>query len=118
MRQMRMTTSLPSRIARKVINERAVLTHCPVHNTPLMEIIIMDEKDYSAIKKGMRDHITATVMDRRGCKSWAKLSTGNWVAVMDGDLDDFEIRPEDFYELLCVFRDSGRQVIFNDHSAC
>ena len=115
MRQMRMTTSLPSRIARKVINERAVLTHCPVHNTPLMEIIIMN--DYSAIKKGMRDHITATVMDRRGCKSWAKLSTGNWVAVMDGDLDDFEIRPEDFYELLCIFRDSGRQVVFNDHSA-
>lgn len=118
MRQMRMTTSLPSRIARKVINERAVLTHCPVHNTPLMEIIIMNEKDYSAIKKGMRDHITATVMDRRGCKSWAKLSTGNWVAVMDGDLDEFEIRPEDFYELLCIFRESGRQVVFNDHSAC
>ena len=77
----------------------------------------MNEKDYSAIKKGMRDHITATVMDRRGCKSWAKLDSGRWVAVMDGDLDDFEIRPEDFYELLCIFSDSGRQVVFNDHSA-
>ena len=76
----------------------------------------MNEKD--SIKKGMRDHITVTVMDRRGCKSWAKLSTGNWVAVMDGDLDEFEIRPEDFYELLCIFRESGRQVVFNDHSAC
>ena len=100
-------------------NERAVLTHCPVHNTPLGKEIIMNEKDYSAIKKGMRDHITATVMDRRGCKSWAKLDSGKWVAVMDnGDLDDFEILPEDFYDLLCIFRDSGRQVIFNDHSAC
>ena len=72
----------------------------------------------SAIKKGMKEHITATVMDRRGCKSWAKLDSGKWVAVgEDGSLDDFEIRPEDFYGLLCVFRDSGRQVIFNDHSA-
>ena len=78
----------------------------------------MNDKDYSAIKKGMRDHITATVMDRRGRKSFAKLSTGNWVAVMDGELDEFEIRPADFYELLCVFRESGRQVVFNDHSAC
>ena len=42
-----MTTSLLSRIARKVINERAVLTHCPVHNTPLGKEIIMNEKDYS-----------------------------------------------------------------------
>ena len=65
-----MTTSLPSRIARKVINERAVLTHCPVHNTPLDMEFDMNEKDY-AIKKGMAAHITATVMDRRGCKSWA-----------------------------------------------
>ena len=119
MRQMRMTTSSPSRIARKVINERAVLTHCPVYNTPLMEIIIMNEKDYNAIKKGMRDHITATVMGSDGNrKSWAKLDSGKWVAVMDGELDEFEIRPEDFYELLCIFRESGRQVIFNDHSAC
>ena len=116
MRQMRMTTSLPSRIARKAINELAVLTHCPVHNTPQAMEIIMN--DYSAIKKGMQEHVTATVMDRRGCKSWAKLEGGNWVAVMDGELDDFEIRPEDFYDLLCIFRDSGRQVIFNDHSAC
>jgi len=96
-----------------------VLTHRPVHNTPLDMEFDMNEKDYSAIKKGMRDHITATVMDRRGCKSWAKLDSGKWVAVMDnGDLDDFEIRPEDFYDLLCIFKDSGRQVIFNDHSAC
>jgi len=100
-------------------NERAVLTHCPVHNTPLDMEFDMNEKDYSAIKKGMRDHITATVMGSDGSrKSWAKLSTGKWVAVMDnGDLDDFEIRPEDFYDLLCIFKDSGRQVIFNDHSA-
>ena len=118
MRQMRTTTSLPSRIARKVINERAVLTHCPVHNTPQVMEIIMNDK-YSAIKKGMRDHITATVMGSDGNrKSFAKLDSGKWVAVRDnGDLDDFEIRPEDFYELLCVFRDSGRQVVFNDHSA-
>ena len=80
----------------------------------------MNEKDYSAIKKGMRDHITATVMGSDGNrKSWAKLSTGKWVAVRDnGDLDDFEILPNDLYELLCIFRDSGRQVVFNDHSAC
>ena len=117
MRQMRMTTSLPNRIARKVINEQAVLTHCPVHNTPLGKEIIMNEKDYSAIKKGMKEHITATVMDRRGRKSWAKLEGGNWVAVMDGELDDFEIRPEDLFTMLCIFRDSGRQVVFNDHSA-
>ena len=78
----------------------------------------MNEKD-GAIRKGMKEHITATVMDRRGCKSWAKLDSGKWVAVMDnGDLDDYEIRPEDFYDHLCIFRDSGRQVIFNDHSAC
>ena len=75
--------------------------------------------DYSAIKKGMASHITATVMDRRGCKSWAKLDSGKWVAVMDnGDLDDFEILPDDLFTMLCIFRDSGRQVIFNDHSAC
>ena len=118
MRQMRMTTSLPSRIARKVINERAVLTHCPVHNTPLMEIIIMNDKDYSAIKKGMKEHATVTVQGSDGNrKSWAKLETGNWVAVVNGELDEFEIRPEDFYDLLCIFRDSGRQVVFNDHSA-
>lgn len=119
MRQMRMTTSLPIRIARKVINEQAVLTHCPVHNTPLGKEIIMNEKDYSAIKKGMREHVTVTVQGSDGNrKSWAKLDSGKWVAVMGGELDDFEIRPEDFYDLLCIFRDSGRQVIFNDHSAC
>ena len=79
----------------------------------------MNEKDYSAIKKGMRDHITATVMDRRGRKSWAKLDSGSWVAVMgNGDLDDFEILPDDLFTMLCIFRDSGRQVVFNDHSAC
>ena len=79
----------------------------------------MNEKDYSAIKKGMKEHITVTVQGDRGdWKSFAKLSTGKWVAVKDsGDLGDFEIRPEDFYDLLCIFRDSGRQVIFNDHSA-
>ena len=71
-----------------------------------------------AIKKGMKEHITATVQGSDGNrKSWAKLEGGNWVAVMDGELDDFEINQEDFYELLCVFRESGRQVIFNDHSA-
>ena len=95
-----------------------MLTHCPVHNTPLDMEFDMNEKDYSAIKKGMRDHITATVMDRRGCKSFAKLSTGKWVAVKDsGDLDDFEILPDDLFTMLCIFRDSGRQVVFNDHSA-
>ena len=95
-----------------------MLIHCPVHNTPLDMEFDMNEKDYSAIKKGMRDHITATVMDRRGCKSWAKLDSGKWVAVMDnGDLDDFEILPDDLFTMLCIFRDSGRQVIFNDHSA-
>ena len=79
----------------------------------------MNEKDYSAIKKGMTSHITVTVQGDRDWKNFAKLSTGKWVAVKDsGDLDDFEIRPEDFYDLLCIFRDSGRQVIFNDHSAC
>lgn len=80
----------------------------------------MNEKDYSAIKKGMREHVTVTVQGSDGNrKSWAKLEDGNWVAVKDnGDLDDFEIRPEDFYDLLCIFRDSGRQVVFNDHSAC
>ena len=119
MRQTHTIIILPSRNARKVINERAVLTHCPVHNTPQAMEIIMNEKDYSAIKKGMKEHITATVMDRRGCKSVAKLSSGKWVAVMDnGDLDDFESLPDDLFTMLCIFRDSGRQVVFNDHSAC
>lgn len=78
----------------------------------------MNEKDYSAIKKGMREHVTVTVQGDRDWKSFAKLSAGKWVAVKDnGDLDDFEIRPEDFYNLLCIFRDSGRRVVFNDHSA-
>ena len=79
----------------------------------------MNEKD-SAIKKGMRDHISATVMGSDGNrKSFAKLSTGKWVAVKDsGDLDDFEILPDDLFTMLCIFRDSGRQVVFNDHSAC
>ena len=106
---------VPSRIARKVINERAVLTHCPVHNTPQMEIIMNDKE----IKKGMKEHITATVMGSDGNrKSFAKLSTGKWVAMKDsGDLDDFEILPDDLFTMLCIFRDSGRQVIFNDHSA-
>ena len=75
----------------------------------------MNDKE---IKKGMTSHITATVMDRRGCKSWAKLDSGKWVAVMDnGDLDDFEILPDDLFTMLCIFRDSGRQIVFNDHSA-
>ena len=109
---------MPSRIARKVINERAVLTHCPVHNTPLDMEFDMNDKDYSAIKKGMKEHITATVMDRRGCRSWAKLDSGKWVDVKsNGDLGDFEILPDDLFTMLCIFRDSGRQVIFNDHSA-
>ena len=117
MRQMRMTTSLLSRIARKVINERAVLTHCPVHNTPQAMEIIMNEKD--SIKKGMREHATVTVQGDRDWKSFAKLSTGKWVAVKgNGDLDDFEILPDDLFTMLCIFRDSGRQVVFNDHSAC
>ena len=79
----------------------------------------MNEKDYSAIKKGMRDHISATVMGSDGNrKSWAKLDSGKWVAVKDsGDLDDFEILPDDLFTMLCIFRDSGRQVVFNDHSA-
>ena len=79
----------------------------------------MNEKDYSAIKKGMKEHITATVIRSDGSRrSWAKLSTGKWVAVKDsGDLDDFEILPDDLFTMLCIFRDSGRQVIFNDHSA-
>lgn len=79
----------------------------------------MNEKDYSAIKKGMREHVTVTVQGSDGNhKSWAKLDSEKWVAVgEDGRLDDFEIRPEDFYDLLCIFRDSGRRVVFNDHSA-
>lgn len=48
MRQTLTIIILPKRIARKVINERAVLTHCPVHNTPQAMEIIMNEKDYSA----------------------------------------------------------------------
>ena len=78
----------------------------------------MNEKD-SAIKKGMRDHISATVMGSDGNrKSFAKLDSGKWVAVKDnGDLDDFEILPDDIFTMLCIFRDSGRQVVFNDHSA-
>ena len=96
-----------------------MLTHCPVHNTPLDMEFDMNEKDYSAIKKGMREHATVTVQGSDGHrKSWAKLEGGNWVAVMDGELGDIEIRPEDFYALLCIIRDSGRQVVFNDHSAC
>ena len=77
----------------------------------------MNDKE---IKKGMKEHITATVIGSDGRrKSWAKLDSGKWVAVMDnGDLDDFEILPEDLFTMLCIFRDSGRQIIFNDHSAC
>ena len=79
----------------------------------------MNERDYRAIKKGMKEHITATVIGSDGRrKSWAKLSTGKWVAVKgNGDLDDFEILPDDLFTMLCIFRDSGRQVVFNDHSA-
>lgn len=77
----------------------------------------MNEKDYSAIKKGMKEHITVTVQGGRWM-SFAKLSTGKWVAVKDnGDLDSFAFRPEDFYDLLCIFWDSGKLVVFNDHSA-
>ena len=81
---------------------------------------MLNERDYRAIKKGMRDPITATVIRSDGSrKSWAKLSTGKWAAVKDnGALDGFAFRPEDFYDLLCIFRDSGRQVVFNDHRAC
>ena len=80
----------------------------------------MNDKDYSAIRKGMKEHITVTVQGDRGdWKSFAKLSTGKWVAVKDnGDLGDLEILPDDLFTMLCIFRDSGRQVVFNDHSAC
>ena len=110
---------VPSRIARKVINEQAVLTRYPIHNTPQAMEIVMNERDYRAIKKGMKEHITATVIGSDGRrKSWAKLSTGKWAAVKDnGDLDGFAFRPEDFYDLLCIFWDSGKLVVFNDHSA-
>ena len=76
----------------------------------------MNDKE---IKKGMKEHITATVMGSDGNrKSFAKLDSGKWVAVMDnGDLDDFEILPDDLFTMLCIFRDSGRNVVFNDHSA-
>lgn len=95
-----------------------MLTHCPVHNTPLDMEFDMNDKDYSAIKKGMKEHITVTVQGNRDWKSFAKLDSGKWVAVKDsGDLDDFEILPDDLFTMLCIFRDSGRQVIFNDHSA-
>ena len=79
----------------------------------------MNERDYRAIKKGMKEHITATVIRSDGSrKSWAKLSTGKWVAVgEDGRLGDFEILPDDLFTMLCIFRDSGRQIVFNDHSA-
>ena len=78
----------------------------------------MNEKDYSAIKKGMTAHITVTVQGDRDWKSFAKLSTGKWVAVgEDGNLGDIEILPDDLFAMLCIFRDSGRQVVFNDHSA-
>ena len=113
MRQMRMTTSLLSRIARKAIDKAgsADTLPCPQHT---MEIIMNDKE----IKKGMKEHITVTVQGNRDWKNFVKLSSGKWVAVKDnGDLDDFEILPGDFYGLLCIFRDSGRQVIFNDHSA-
>ena len=79
----------------------------------------MNEKAYSAIKEGMAAHITVTVQGDRDWKSFAKLSTGKWVAVgEDGNLGDIEILPDDLFTMLCIFRDSGRQVIFNDHSAC
>ena len=67
----------------------------------------------------MKEHITATVIRSDGSrKSWAKLSPGKWVAVKDnGDLGDFEILPDALFTMLCIFRDSGRQVIYNAHSA-
>ena len=73
----------------------------------------------SAIKKGMKEHITVTVQGDRGdWKSFAKLSTGKWVDVKDnGDLGDIEILPDDLFTMLCIFRDSGRAVVFNDQSA-
>ena len=81
--------------------------------------MVMNERDYRAIKKGMKEHITATVIGSDGRrKSWAKLSTGKWAAVKgNGDLDSFAFRPEDFYDILCIFWDSGKLVVFNDHSA-
>ena len=80
--------------------------------------IVMNERDYRAIKKGMKEHITATIRGDRDWKSFAKLDSGKWVAVKDsGELDDFEILPDDLFTMLCIFRDSGRQVVFNDHSA-
>ena len=95
-----------------------MLTHCPVHNTPLDMEFDMNEKDYSAIKKGMKEHITVTVRGDRDWKSFAKLSTGKWVDVKsNGDLGDIEILPDDLFTMLCIFRDSGRQIVFNDHSA-
>ena len=82
-----------------------------------MEFFMNDK--YSAIRKGMKEHITVTVQGNRDWKSFVKLSTGKWVAVKDnGDLSDYDILPEDLFTMLCIFRDSGRQVIFYDHSAC
>ena len=78
----------------------------------------MNDKDYSAIKKGMKEYTTVTVQGNRDWKNFVKLSTGKWVAVKDnGDLSDYDILPGDLFTLLCIFRDSGRQVVFNDHSA-
>ena len=67
MRQMRMTTSLPSRIARKAIDKAGSADTLPCPTTQQVMEIIMN--DYSVIKKGMKEHITATVMDRRDRKS-------------------------------------------------
>lgn len=48
---------------------------------------------------------------------FAKLANGRWVAVRNGNLDDFEITPIDFESMLEVVSTTGAEVRFTNHSA-
>lgn len=61
---------------------------------------------------------TCEIHSKTGVNCFAKLSSGNWVAVKDGSLDWVEIDPVDFESLLeTVVSTTGAVVRFTNHSA-
>lgn len=63
-------------------------------------------------------NVTCEIHSNGGVQCFAKLANGNWVAVLDGNLDSIEISATDFVSMLeTVVEVSGSEVRFTNHSA-